>query len=187
MTMPKNTVLQRFLRTGYFSDIPQSVLDVLRVKPSLRFSRQPASAWRQPKYLKGVGRDGNYYRLKIPPRKRPLPNIPKFPKGSQQRAPKPLSPPPPPPQSVESVTEILTYKRRLFKWLLGNIPVLILNFGRYVIFVRRTNLVLTSKDLEANFDPSFCSFFPYLELDFLVRARYLRLLDPISWSSVPFP
>ena len=134
-TMPKNTVLQRFLKTGYFSNIPQSVLDVLRVKPSLRFSRKPASAWRQPKYLKGVGRDGNYYRLKIPPRRRPLPNIPKLPKGSQQRAPKPLSPPPPPPESVESVTEILTYKRRLFKWLLGNIPVLILNFGRYVTFV----------------------------------------------------
>ena len=125
--MAKNSVLQRFLKTGYYSDIPRAVEDVLRVKPSLRSSRKPSSSWRQPKFLKGVGRDGNYYRLKIPPRKRKLPNIPKFPKGQQQRTPKPLTPPPPPP---ESAADIIGYKRRLFKWLLGNIPVLILNFGR---------------------------------------------------------
>lgn len=128
--MPKNTVLQRFLKTGYFSNIPHTIEDVLRVKPNLRFSRKPVGAHRQPKFLKGVGRDGNYYRLKIPPRRRPLPRIPKLPKGQQQISPKPLSPPPPPP---ESAAEILGYKRRLFKWLLGNLPVLVLNFGRYAI------------------------------------------------------
>jgi hypothetical protein len=124
--MVKNTVLQRFLKTGYFSNIPRAVEDVLRV----RSSRKPTYGWRQPKFLKGVGRDGNYYRLKIPPRKRPLPNIPKFPKGSQQTSPKPLTPPPPPP---ESAADMIGYKRRLLKWLLRNTPILILNFGRYAM------------------------------------------------------
>lgn len=132
-TPKKNSVLQRFLKTGYFSNIPRAVEDVLRVKPSLRFSQKPASAWRQPKYLKGVGRDGNYYRLKIPARRTLLPNIPKLPKGSQQRLPKPLTPPPSPP---ESTAEILGYRKRLLRWLLGNIPILILNFGRYATCMR---------------------------------------------------
>jgi len=119
--MAKNTVLQKILKTGFYSDIPRVVEDVLRVKPSLRSSRN----WRQPKFLKGVGRDGNYYRVKIPPRKRTLPNIPKLPKG--QTSPKPLTPPPPPP---ESTADIKGYNKLLSKWLQGNIPVLILNFGR---------------------------------------------------------
>ena len=125
--MAENTILQRFLKTGYFRKIPRAVEDILRVKPStLRPYQKPSSGRSHLKYLKGVGRDGNYYRLKIPPRKRPLPNIPKLPKG--QNSPKPLTPPPPPP---ESVADIKGYKRRLLKWLQGNIPILILNFGRY--------------------------------------------------------
>ena len=121
-----NTVLQRFLKTGYYSNLPRAVEDVLRV----RSSRKPTYyGWRQPKFLKGVGRDGNYYRLKIPPRKTSLPNIPKFPKGPQRTSPKPLTPPPLPP---ESAADIIGYRRRLLKWLLQNTPILILNFGRYV-------------------------------------------------------
>eukprot|EP00531_Pseudo-nitzschia_arenysensis_P010179 CAMPEP_0116134640 /NCGR_PEP_ID=MMETSP0329-20121206/10760_1 /TAXON_ID=697910 /ORGANISM="Pseudo-nitzschia arenysensis, Strain B593" /LENGTH=431 /DNA_ID=CAMNT_0003629377 /DNA_START=9 /DNA_END=1304 /DNA_ORIENTATION=- len=148
--MPKNTVLQRFLKTGYFSNIPHTIEDVLRLKPSLRFSRKPTGAHRQPKYLKGVGRDGNYYRLKIPPRRRPLPRIPKLPKGQQQIAPKPLSPPPP---SPESAAEILGYKRRLFKWLLGNLPILVLNFGStctLLAFTRSDILELRSLSVTGN-------------------------------------
>jgi len=75
--MAKNSILQRFVKSGYYqSKIPLAVQDILRVKPStLRPSQKKVSGWRQPKYLKGVGRDGNYYRLKIPPRKRILPNL----------------------------------------------------------------------------------------------------------------
>ena len=137
--MAKNSVLQRFLKTGYYSDVPQAVKDVLRI----RSSRQPTHGRRQPKFLKGVGRDGNYYRLKIPPRKRKLPMIPKLPKGQQQKAPKPLTPPPSLNGGIESAADIIGYKRRLLRWLLGNVPVLILNFGRCVktqIIVERSSL-----------------------------------------------
>jgi hypothetical protein len=143
---PRNSVLQRFLKTGYYSDIPHAVSDVLRVK---RTNKKPTSFWRQPKFLKGVGRDGNYYRLKIPPRRNPLPNIPKFPKGHQRTPPKPLTPPPAPP---ESAAEIIGYKRRLFKWFLRNAPVLVLNFGRYVVCTQRHH------DRREEYDPvkSYC-------------------------------
>lgn len=132
--MSKNAVLERFLKTGYYGKLPRAVEDVLRVTPSPRV----APRTRQQKFLKGVGRDGNYYRLRIPPRKRRLPNIPKFPKGQQRTPPKPLTPPPPPP---ESAADIIGYKRRLLKWLLGNIPVLILNFGRYAVYCQQRHPV----------------------------------------------
>lgn len=154
--MAKNSVLQRFLKTGYYSDIPRAVEDVLRVKPSLRSSRKRASDWRQPKFLKGVGRDGNYYRLRIPPPKRKLPMIPRFPKGQQQRTPQPLTPPPPPP---ESAADILGYKKRLLGWLLRNTPVLILNFGSMctlVAFTRSDILELRSLSVTGN-----CCFMVY--------------------------
>ena len=149
----------------------------MRVKPSLRFSQKPVSAWRQPKFLKGVGRDGNYYRLTIPPRRKPLPRIPKlFPKGSQQRPPKPLTPPPPPP---ESAAEILTYKRRLFKWLLGNIPVLILNFGRYAILVSSEKIM----DGDETKQQSNFFFFSFALMQFVHVTRFHQ----IRYFGTPFP
>jgi len=169
--MAKNTVLQRFLKTGYYSNIPRAVEDVLRVKPSLRSSRKPSSGWRQPKYLKGVGRDGNYYRLKIPPRKRILPNIPKLPKGQQQISPKPLTSPPPPP---ESAADIIGYKRRLLKWLLGNTPVLILNVGSMctlLAFTRSDILELRGLSVAGN-----CCFIMYM------LSQKIVLWPNIFWS-----
>lgn len=116
---PKNSVLNRFLRTGYHKKFPRAVEDVLRIKsPSkqkhLYFSKRP------PTYLKGVGRDGNFYRLKIPPRKKSsLPNIPKLPIMKALKPPKPFSPLPPPSENL-----------RVLKWLQENLPILVLNFGR---------------------------------------------------------
>ena len=180
--MAKNTILQRFLKTGYYqSKIPRAVQDILHVKPStLRPSQKQSSGRRQPKYLKGVGRDGNYYRLKIPPRKKILPNIPKLPKG--QNSPKPLTPPPPPP---ESAADIKGYKRRLLKWLLGNIPILILNFGRYGTQGHHAPLssktlinriVSSQKQKSNNYAP------PPLYLNKLVCVHYLPLLGRIYLS-----
>ncbi|MGK3743989.1 MAG: hypothetical protein ACI90V_010848 [Bacillariaceae sp.] len=119
MSKPKSTILNRFLKTGYHKKFPRAVEDVLHIK-SLPKSKNLYSGKRSPTYLKGVGHDGNFYRLKIPPRKRrPLPNIPQLPQSVQLKAPKPLKPLPP---SLSS--------HRLLKWLQGNIPILVLNFGR---------------------------------------------------------
>ena len=146
--MTKNTILQRFMKTGYFKRIPRAVEDLLLAEPINNPSRHSRSIRRQPKYLKGVGRDGNYYRLKIPRRKRSLPNIPKLPKGPP--APKPLRPPPPP---LESAADIKGYNRRLLKWLQGNIPILVLNFGSLctlLAFTRSDILELRSLSVTGN-------------------------------------
>ena len=133
IAMAKSKVLERFLRSGYFGIFPRAVEDILHVKPSIPRSYQKHYfGKRQPKFLKGVGRDGNYYRLNIPLRKRLLPDIPKLPKG--QNTPQPLTAPPIRP---ESAADIKGYKRKLLKWLQANLPVLILNFGRYVTCMHR--------------------------------------------------
>jgi CRP-like cAMP-binding protein len=117
-----NPLLERFLKSH--TKFPYAVNDILQVKPSPSQFRISQGHRRQPTFIKGVAHDGNYYRLKIPSRKRSLPKIPKFPQplGS----PKPLSPPPKPP---ETAAEITGYKRRLFEWFKDNIPIMILNFG----------------------------------------------------------
>eukprot|EP00536_Pseudo-nitzschia_multiseries_P015546 jgi/Psemu1/299038/fgenesh1_pm.908_\ len=123
--MTKNKVVARFVRSGYFGKLPHALQDILRVKQTTPRSYQKnSSVKRQPTFLKGVGRDGNYYRLNIPPRKRILPDIPKLPKG--QNTPKALTSPPTRP---ESAADFKGYKRRLLEWLQDNLPVLILNFG----------------------------------------------------------
>jgi len=169
--MTKNTIFHRFLKTAYYSDNHRAVENVLRAKPYLRSSRKPPSGWRQPKFLKGVGRDGNYYRLKIPPRKRILPNIPKLPKGQQQSSPKPLTPPPPPPKSA---TDIRGYKRRLLHWLLGNVPIMILNFGSMctlLAFTRSDMLELRCLSVIGN-----CCFIVYM------LGQKIVLWPNIFWS-----
>jgi CRP-like cAMP-binding protein len=92
--------------------------------------------------LKGVGHDGNYYRLKIPPRQSTLPNIPKLPKGTPM--PKPLTPPPKPP---ETVADIKGFRKKFKSWFKDNIPVMILNFGSFctlMAFTRSDVLELRS-------------------------------------------
>ena len=89
----KSPVFQRFVKSH--ARLPRAVEDILQVAPKKSAYR---SQKRPKTFLKGVGHDGNYYRLKIPPRKKKLPDIPKLPKGTPM--PKPLTPPPKPPATV---------------------------------------------------------------------------------------
>mmetsp|Transcript_48710 Transcript_48710/g.55188 ORF Transcript_48710/g.55188 Transcript_48710/m.55188 type:complete len:429 (+) Transcript_48710:955-2241(+) len=139
---PKNSLLNRFVRTGYHKKFPRAVEDVLRIKSPKRkhlyFSKRP------PTYLKGVGRDGNFYRLKIPPRKkRGLPNIPKLPTIKILKPPKPFSPLPPPSENL-----------RVLKWLQENLPILVLNFGScctLLAFTRSDIIELRCLSVTGNF------------------------------------
>lgn len=143
MSKSLNPILQRFVKNQ--PKLSYAIKETLRVKPSPSpsQSRKLYASRRQPKFLQGVGHDGNYYRLKIPPRKSsPLPNIPKFPQTVV--APKALSPPPLPPGNA---AEITGYKSRLVEWFKDNIPILILNFGSMctlVAFTRTDVLQLRS-------------------------------------------
>ncbi|KAL3914779.1 MAG: hypothetical protein SGILL_005958 [Bacillariaceae sp.] len=115
----KNPVFRRFVKTH--ARLPRAVEDILQVAPSKTAQR---SKKRPKTFLRGVGHDGNFYRLKIPPRKQKLPDIPKLPKGTPM--PKPLTPPPKPP---ETVAQIKGFRRQLGSWFRDNLPVMVLNVG----------------------------------------------------------
>lgn len=150
----QNAVIQRLLKNS----LPRALHDVMQVKPSPSvMMRHPNTisnfrSRRPPKFVKGVAHDGNYYRVKIPPRKQsPLPNLPKIPKmAPNQVAPKPLTPPPAPPATM---AEMKGYKRRLWDWLKANFPIMILNVGSLctlVAFTRSDVLELRSLAMTGN-------------------------------------
>jgi CRP-like cAMP-binding protein len=120
----KNPIFQRFIKSH--ANLPRAVEDILQVPPSRRAASGRVGTRRPKKktYLKGVGHDGNYYRLKIPQRKSKLPDILKLPKGTPM--PKPLTPPPKPP---ETVAQIPGYRRQYVQWFKSNLPVMVLNVG----------------------------------------------------------
>jgi CRP-like cAMP-binding protein len=147
MSKSSNPILQRFLKSH--TKFPYAVHEILQVKPPPSKSWKSYAPHRKPKFIKGVAHDGNYYRLRIPPRKRSLPSVPKFP--LPVGASKPLSPPPIPP---ETTADIAGYKKRLYEWFKDNIPVLILNFGSLctlVAFTRTDVLQLRSLAIAGNF------------------------------------
>lgn len=146
MAKIQSTVLQRFLRTGYKKKITPAVEDVLRVKhPNNRQNNLSSRKLRPPRFLKCVARDGNFYRLPIPPRKKKIPNIPRLPIGNALKAPKPLKPLSPQTPS-DGKTRVLT-------WLQANIPIVVLNFGSVctlLAFTRSDILELRSLSVTGN-------------------------------------
>lgn len=128
----KSPIFERFLQSH--TNLPRVVEYALQVPPGKKFSPQPPhnnnkSCRTTPRCWKGVGRDGNYYRLPIPPSsqqqyKTKLPVIPKLPKSTPM--PMALTSPPKPP---ETVAQIQGFRLQLSQWVLDNLPVMVLNVG----------------------------------------------------------
>lgn len=151
--------------------VPRAVREALQIDTKLpsyvpvksRFRRRP------PRYVKGVA-NGNYFRVKIPPRKQKLPDVPKLPPTNPM--PLSLSPPPKPlTASPESNIVFKSYPRRLLGWLKSNSAVLVLNFGSMCTllgFMRSDVLELRSLALTGN-------------VCFII---YVMRQTPVLWASV---
>ena len=151
--------------------VPRFVREVLQIetKPPSYLQIRGRPRRHVPKYVKGVF-NGNYFRIKIPPPKQRLPDIPKLPPTNPM--PKPLSTPPKPLRaSLESPGQFESYPRRLLGWLKSNRAVLMLNFGSMctlVGFMRSDVLELRSLALTGN----------------LMFITYVLQQNPILWPSI---
>lgn len=104
--------------------VVRELLQSQRPRPTYKYQtrrRRPA------KFIKGVS-NGYYFRFKVPPKKQPLPDIPKLPPTNPM--PKPFKAPPPDvlKAAVEEAAS-LGYSKSLYKWLRSNFPIMIINFG----------------------------------------------------------
>lgn len=151
--------------------VPKSVRDVLQIERDLPNYLPKKHHWRRqsPKYIKGVS-NGNYFRVKIPPKKDTLPEVPKLPPTNPM--PKPLSTPPRPMTASEnSPVRFESYSKRLIDWLYANRAVLVLNFGSLctlVGFMRSDVLELRSLALTGN----------------IMFIFYVLQQNPILWASI---
>lgn len=166
--MSTNLIQQLFRGTP---KVPRTVRELLQIQtklpgyvPTKRRGRRP-----QPRYVKGVS-NGNYFRIKIPPQKQTLPDVPKLPPTNPM--PKPLSTPPKPLKaSSVSPIQFESYPRRLLGWLKSNRAVLVLNFGSMctlVGFMRSDVLELRSLALTGN----------------VMFILYVLQQNPILWPSI---
>jgi CRP-like cAMP-binding protein len=166
--MTKNLVQQLFHGPP---KVPRAVRELLQIQRDLPSYVPATRRWRRqtPKYVKGVS-NGNYFRIKIPPKKKILPAVPKLPPTNPM--PKPLSPPPKPLiASPDSPIQFKSYPRRLLGWLKSNRAVLVLNFGSMCTltgFMRSDVLELRSLALTGN-----CMF-----------ILYVLQQNPILWPSI---
>lgn len=151
--------------------VPRAVRDALQIQTMLPRQVSARPRWRrQPqRYVKGVS-NGNYFRIKIPPRKQTLPDVPKLPPTNPM--PKPLSTPPKPLKlSPDLPIQFESYPIRILGWLKSNRAVLILNFGSFCTlagFMRSDVLELRSLALTGN-----CMF-----------ILYVLHQNPILWPSI---
>ena len=151
--------------------VPRSVRDVLQIKGVPPKYVPTKSRWRRrpPKYVKGVS-NGNYFRVKIPPKKTNIPDVPKLPPTNPM--PKSLSTPPKPMRaSSQSPIQFESYPQRLWEWLRSNRAVLVLNFGSICTlagFMRSDVLELRSLALTGN----------------VMFIFYVLQQNPILWASV---
>jgi CRP-like cAMP-binding protein len=109
--------------------VPQYVRETLQIPkpPPIYSTRQRLR--RPPKYIKGV-KGGNYFRIKIPPKQKRLPDVPKLPPTNPM--PKPFKTPPPTLSNVLTATTESSYERyarRSLGWLKANAAIIILNVG----------------------------------------------------------
>lgn len=153
------------------SRVNQALRDILQLPakgPNLTSTR-PLGRQNTPRYVKGVA-NGNYFRIKIPPRQQKLPDVPKLPPTNPM--PKPLSTPPKPLKvSADLPIQLESYPMRVLGWLKSNRAVLILNFGSFCTlagFMRSDVLELRSLALTGN-----CMF-----------IVYVLHQNPILWPSI---
>jgi hypothetical protein len=184
---PKSPIFQRFIKSH--TKLSRAVEDTLQV-PSrniLQQQQQQQQIQRQRKrFWKGVGHDGNFYRLPIPPSTAPrhqlqqhqisnnkarLPDIPKLPKSTPM--PMPLTPPPKPPETVE---QIKCYRRQFGQWLVDNFPIMILNVGSLCTLLAFTRTdVLELRSLAITGQICFVAF---------QLQQHIILWPSVMWSSL---
>ena len=129
----------------------------------------------QPQYIKGV-RNGNYFRIKIPPKRKVLPDVPKLPNANPMPKPFKATPQEAVLAAAESATKVESMRVRLLAWLKRNAPIICLNFGSLctlVGFTRSEVIELRSLAMTGN-------------LMFIVYALGQRpiLWPSIAWSSL---
>lgn len=151
--------------------VPRSVRDILQIQGNLpsHVPKRGRARRQAPKYVKGVS-NGNYFRIKIPPKKAILPDVPRLPPTNPM--PKPLSTPPKP-MTASSISPIQfeSYPKRLWGWLKSNRAVLVLNFGSFCTlagFMRSDVLELRSLALTGN----------------VMFIFYVLQQNPILWPSI---
>jgi CRP-like cAMP-binding protein len=83
---------------------------------------------KQPTYIKGV-RNGNYFRIKIPPKRKVFPDVPKLPNAIPMPKPFKATPQEAVVKAAESATKVEGITVRLMGWLKRNAPIIMLNVG----------------------------------------------------------
>jgi CRP-like cAMP-binding protein len=169
------TLIQRIFQ-GRLS-APSTIREVLQIpKAPLKYTFQTKRHRRPPKYIKGVN-NGYYFRIKIPPKRNPLPSVPKLPTTNPM--PKPFKAPPPKVLQAtdkESASKYEGYSKRLFEWLKPNLPIIILNIGSIctlVGFTRSDILELRTFSITGNI------MFVFYNL-----GQKTILWPSIAWSSL---
>lgn len=172
------TLLQRIFKQGRrLNRAPAAIRELLPIpKSHHKYTYQPRRLRNPPKYIKGVN-NGYYFRIKIPPKKSPLPNVPKLPPTNPM--PKPFKAPSPKAvqaTATESASGYDGFSQRVLQWLKPNLPIIILNFGSLctlVGFTRSDVLELRSLAITGNI------MFVFYNL-----GQKTILWPSIAWSSL---
>ena len=168
----RKTILDR-LYVGRFRgpDAIRKILD--SPQPSSQSKRRTKSH----AYITGVHK-GNFFRIRIPPKSKPLPDVPKLPPSNPM--PQPFKHPATSSKTlIESIDNVLqeeSFAERLYAWFKANLPILALNFGSMcalIGFTRSDVLELRSLSMTGSIMSVFYNF-----------GQPRVLWPPIAWSSL---